>query len=134
MDSKRVEIPGVDADVQLKPITDIQTLINMTTVSHALEHDVQTKEMQIVVEVPESKLDGDLESEIVSSVPAVKRARDTAPICPTCGEPYDSRGRIGWNHPIDLEDDLGRVCVGENGEHHSDGGLTWLYNHTKDQV
>jgi len=106
----------------------------MNSVNDALDHEVPTKEMQIIVEVPESKLDGDLESEVVSALPAVKSARDTVPLCPTCDKPYESRGRVGWNHPIDLDDDVERVCVGENGENHDKGGLTWLYNHTKGQL
>lgn len=106
----------------------------MDSIDDAMDIDVQTKEMRIVVEVPENKRDGDLESDVVSAIPAVKSARDTKPLCPTCGEPYESRGRIGWNHPIDVSD-LEKVCIGENGENHTGvGGLTWLYNHEQEQV
>jgi hypothetical protein len=99
------------------------------TVQDALDKDVSTKEMQVTVEVPESKLDGDLESEIVSTVPAVRSAKDTNPLCPVCGDPYEARIRLGFNHPV-LTGGADKLCMGENDKTDgTPGGLGWLYSH-----
>lgn len=100
----------------------------MHSVEDALDHDVQTKKMQVTVEVLEQKLDGDLEAEI-AEIGAVKKTHGCETLCPTCGEPYDERIRLGFNHPV-LLDEVDKFCMGEKDETDgAPGGLGWLYSH-----
>jgi hypothetical protein len=98
------------------------------SVQDALDHDVPTKKMEVIVEIPAKAHDGDLESE-VAALPGVKDTHGCNALCPVCDEPYDARMRLGFNHPV-ITDGADKLCMGEEDKTTgSPGGLGWLYSH-----
>ena len=63
----------------------------------------------------------------LAALPVVKGTGECVSLCPTCGEPYESRLRLGYEHPVAL-DEVDQVCMGYD-EKGGKGGLAWLYAH-----
>lgn len=99
-----------------------------TTIDEAMDHDVPTKEVRLTLEVPETANLNELENDAVRSLPAVKSTTGCVSLCPTCGEPYEARLRLGYKHPVSL-DEVDQVCMGYNRKGGNKGGLAWLYAH-----
>lgn len=56
-------------------------------------------------------------------------------VCPVCGSPFTDAGRVGYVHPIELDDDVVKVCLGPKDEFDDGvGGLAWMYTHAEGQV
>jgi hypothetical protein len=94
--------------------------------------DRATDTFRLTIEtVPGSFKGNTAKHQILSGVDGIKDATLEA-VCPVCGDPFLEAGRVGFNHPIDLEEEIESVCLGPD-EKFSDGvgGLTWMYSHTE---